>query len=247
MVTTLLALDLLNRKIETAATKPPSPVIERETAYFRETIGTIETPEELLEDFRLYRYVMTAFDMTEAMEAKAIVRKVLEEGADAPGALANRLADKKYKDLTNALGFSVAGNLKLTFPDFIDEIAGRYERAKLELDAGETNNAVRLASYFERKIGDAGSWFEVMADRPLREVVFTALQLPDAMQTLDVDRLRDELQARFDFANFQNAEKRAAFIERFALLSDLEGTGSAQPTSAALQLLGSPTGLNRLL
>lgn len=237
MIPTLLAADILSRRIEQAASEAPPPPIARETAYFRAEIGKVESPEDLIADFRLYRYVMTAFDLSDALGSQAIVRKVLEEGTDDRDDLANRLSDSKFRELADTLGFSVAGNLKLQLPNFLDEVAARYQRAQLEIEAGETNNAARLSSYFDRRIVEADSWFEVLADRPLRDVVFTTLRLPEAMQTLDVDRLKAELEDRYDLADFQDAEKRADFLRRFAIFSDLGGAGGSSPSSSALQLL----------
>lgn len=237
MVSTLLAVDLLNRQINASASQPPPPEVARETEYFRSRIGEVETADDLISDFRLYRYVMTAFDLGEVASQKALVNKVLSEDTSDPGALANRLADTKFKELATAFGFGVAGNLKLKLPNFLGEVEARYGRVSAELSAGEANNDARLAAYFQRKIVDASSWYDVLADKPMREVVFTALQLPDAMQTMDVDRLAQELEKRFAFEFFQDADRRDEFIRRFAIFSDLSNPDFNTPGSAAVQLL----------
>ncbi|MEM1410136.1 MAG: DUF1217 domain-containing protein, partial [Pseudomonadota bacterium] len=132
MVTTLLAIDTFNRQLATAqASGPPAQVVREET-YFRENIANITTPEELLADFRLYRYVMTAYDLAEAIDSRAIVQRVLEEGSDDAEDLAVRLNDPRFQRLTDELGFAVAGNLKLLLPNFIDQVAAQYQRVALE-------------------------------------------------------------------------------------------------------------------
>ena len=186
---------------------------------------------------------MTAYDLAEAIDSRAIVQRVLEEGSDDAEDLAVRLNDPRFQRLTDELGFAVAGNLKLLLPNFIDQVAAQYQRVALEREAGETNNAVRLAAYFDRQITEASGWFAVLADPPLREGVLTALQIPQAFQTLDPDRLVEELEERYAFADFQDTEKRQEFITRFAIFTEIAaGPSATVPASAALALLTPPAG-----
>ncbi|GGY51205.1 DUF1217 domain-containing protein [Parvularcula lutaonensis] len=246
MISTLLAIDIFNRQLDGGEMRTPAKVT-RETDYFRSRIGSVETPDDLISDFRLYRYVMTAFDLADAAPQKALVKRVLSEDPSAEGSTAARLADAKFRELSEAFGFGVAGNLKLKLPDFLSEVESRYTRVSAELSIGETSNGARLAAYFDRKIPDAGSWYEILADKPMREVVFTALQMPDAMQTLDVDRLAQELERRFAFEFFQDAEKREEFIRRFAIFSDMNNLSTSTPGAGALSLLTAASRANLLL
>ena len=51
----------------------------------------------------------------------------------------------------------------------------KYMRQTLEENAGEQNEGVRLALYFERKAPTLTSFYEVLADPALAKVVRTAL------------------------------------------------------------------------
>ena len=247
MLPTSLAIDVLNRQIAVAEAKEPPAAVAREEEYFRANIGNVEAPEDILEDFRLYRYVMTAFDLQGAMDARAIVQKVLEEGADETSDLAVRLSDAKYRELTEAFAFNLSGNLKLLLPDFIDEVAARYQRVQLEIDAGETSNGARLAAYFDRRMEGITSWFQVLADPPLREVVFTALNLPDSVQTEDIDKLAARLEDRIALTDLQDPEKRTEFIQRFAINTDIASTSFTAQNAAVQILAASGVSFNSLL
>lgn len=236
MISTVLATQLLDRRFVQAETAAPPPQVQRETDYFRENIGQVETAEDLLADFRLYRYVMTAYDLQGALDAKAIIGRVLEEGSDDASDLANRLNDAKYRELTDDLGFSVAGNLKLQLPDFLDEVASRYQRVQLEIEAGEVNNGARLSAYFERKIGEVSSWFEVLGDPPLRDVMFTALGLPQELQGADIDDLVNRFESAIPLNDLKDEAKRDQFLYRFAINNDLQTTPTVTGSSA-VQLL----------
>ncbi len=51
-------------------------------------------------------------------------------------------------------------------------------RTTLEENAGQSNEGVRLALYFERKAPDIKSIFQILGDKALYKVIETALSLP---------------------------------------------------------------------
>ncbi|MEM7740916.1 MAG: DUF1217 domain-containing protein [Pseudomonadota bacterium] len=240
MLTTLVSIDVFQRSL---ATGQPAPIIasevDRETEYFRDKIGQVSSVEDLMADFRLYRYALTAFDLSDTLDQKAIIERVLSESTIDPESLVNKLSDDRFTEMAEAFDVFVLGTFKLTDPGFIDEVAERYRVVRSEEAEGEINQGVRLASYFLRNIEDVESWYEVLADPPLREVVFTTLGIPQEVQASDVDQLAADLERRFAIADFQDPEERDRFVQRFAIQHDLGNASIATSSSAALTLLQS--------
>lgn len=213
------------------------PLTARETQYFRENIGKVSTAEEFVADERLYRYALTAFDLESQIFAKALVKKVLNEGIRDPKALANQLVDRKWNQFARAFAFAEVGDFNVKNPAFVEGVIQRYERVQLEQKVGEDNIAVRLAVYGERKLAGVSSWFSVLADRALREVVFTALDLPNEVATQNPDRLNEILKDRFNIEDFKDPEKLDKFLQRFTLLYDIKN-GAPGVVSNTLSLYG---------
>ena len=215
-----------------------SGVIQRDSEYFLENIGKVTSIEEFLDNDRLYRYALTAFDLESQIDSKGLVRKVLEEGVEDDDALANQLIDKKFRDFAAAFGFAEVGTRNTRNPNFAADVVERYERVAVETDAGEDNIGVRLGAYFDRQAGGLTSWFSFLGDQALREVLFTAFVLPDEMQQTNPDKLVQIFESRFDIEDFADPVERQKFIERFTLMYDIRNGAPGGSQALVLELYG---------
>lgn len=230
-----------------------SPVTARDMDYFRAEIGKITNAEALVNDFRLLQVALGAFGLQDDLPNRAFIRKVLADGVSADNALANRLADKRYRAFSEAFGFGGSLPPRTTSPAFAERILGRFERQEFERAVGEQNPDLRLALSAARELPeiaarglrDSTAWLSVMGNPPLRAVFETAFGLPKSIGTLDLDQqltaFRTGAERRFgsgDFAQFTQAERVEDLIRSFTLRA--EGTNLPSPLTrgfAALTLL----------
>ncbi len=220
-----------------------SGAVRREVDYFVENIGKISTGDELVDDTRLYRFVMKAFDLESQIFAKGLIRKLFKEGIQEPTALANRLTDQKFRTLAQAFAFAEVGDFNVKKPEFVAAIVERYTAVTLESQAGEENIAVRLGLYFDRKAPGLNNWYAALADTALREVVLTGLGFPPEINAINIDRLVEKLEERFDIKDFADDEKRSKFIQRFTLQYDIRnGAPGANDRASLFPVLGSGRG-----
>ncbi len=240
MLSTLVSIDVFQR---TLATGKPSAIIasevERETAYFKENISKVESVDDLMADFRLYKYSLTAFDLSDTLDQRAIIERVFSEDTENPESLVNKLPDERFLEMAEAFDFNFADGINLRLESFAADVAERYRVARSEEAEGEINEGVRLASYFLRNAGEIDNWFAVLADPPLRQVAFTALGVPAEMESADVDRLAEYLEGRYAIEDLQDPDELDRFIQRFAIQYDLADSSTATSSSAALTLLQS--------
>lgn len=208
------------------------PDVKRSIEYFQANIGKVTSVDDLMKDDKLYRFVMEAFDLGSQIFARGLIRKVLEQGVSDDNALANRMSDTKFKEMATVLGLKETGGATLREPKIVQAIVDRYAEVKLEVSAEDQNPAVRLALYFQRKAPTINNWYQVLADRALQKVVFTAMDIPDQAALGDLDRLVDKLKKRFDIADFKDPAKTQTFLDRFSAMYDMlngdpSGAGSA--------------------
>lgn len=177
------------------ATFARQPEIRRDEAYFRDRIRAVRTAEALVSDRRLLRITLEAFGLEQDVDARAFIRKVLEGGTKQADALANRLADPRYRDLAGAFGF----DLKVpstVIPDFADGIMDRWKDRRFEAAVGRVDNDLRLAMNARRELAEIAAgrgsekakWLKIMGNLPLRTVVQRAFGLPMAFARIDLDR-----------------------------------------------------------
>lgn len=228
-----------------------TPALQRDTDAFRARIGGITSAQELVADRQLLKVALGAFGLENDLNARAFVRKVLESPPGDDRALANRLADPRYRNLARAFGFAEAGGPFTASPGFADRIVTAYQTRQFEIAVGSRDDTMRLALNAVRELSelagrglsDDGAWFSVMGQPPLRQVFETAFGLPKSFGQLDIDRQRQVLSDRAQrilgdgrVAQFADPARREELVQVFLLRAAAQG--SAVPSqSAALTLL----------
>lgn len=230
-----------------------SPVIQRDTEYFAENIGKITSAQELVDDYRLLKVALGAFGLDEDIGSKFFIKKVLEEGSVDPDSLANKMTDKRYLELSKALGFGDFSVANTQLSDFPEKILDAYANRQFEIAVGEQDDDLRLSMSLERDLGPIleknttadGRWFSVMGNPPLRKVFETALGLPSSIGALDLDlqlsSFRTRAKAVFgngEIIQFSDPEKRAELTRTFLVRAQLDNvSGGLSSASIALTLL----------
>jgi hypothetical protein len=228
------------------------PQISRDTAYFEEKIGEIDTAEDLVNDRRLLRVALGADGLQDDIDNRYFIRRILEDGTLNTDALANRLADDRYKDFSKAFGFGDFSTPRTKLSDFGTEVTARFRRQQFEVAVGQQDDSLRLALNAERALGElaesSGSentkWFKIMGNPPLREVFETALGLPTSFGQLDIDRQLEVFKDRADsqlgsgdISDFTDPDHQKKLVERFLLKAQVADIQTASSGSIAVSLL----------
>ena len=221
----------LTRSLSTTAAKPQ---VARESAYYLANIGSVKSIDDFLGNRRLFTFAMKAFGLQDMAYAKAFMRKALTEGIDKPGSFANGLSDKRYQKFAEAFNFVRYGATTTTFERTRQGTVDKYVRQTLEEDAGAQNEGVRLALYFERNAASIASPYSILADPALLKVVQTALGIPSATSSMNIDRQAEMIAARLKVGDLKDAGKLNKFLSRFASLWELDNRSVTPASSAAL-------------
>ena len=240
MINTYVGYQQIARDITKAIERVEAqPMVKRETEYYLETISEIKSAKEFVANDRLFRYAMKAHGLEDMAYAKAFMVKALEGGIDDKDSFANKLSDKRYKEFVETFNFERHGETATLFTRAQQGTVDKYLRQTLEQNAGDDNEGVRLALYFERKGSSIETAYDILADTALTKVVFTALGIPSSFSSADIDKQAALLTKRLDFADFKDAELSAKFLERFTSLWELENPTSTATTSIGM-LFGQP-------
>lgn len=186
-----------------------SPEIQRNIAYFKENIGSVQTAEDLVSDRRLLRVVLESYGLGEEIDKRAFIRRILDEGVDDPNALGSRLNNEAYKQMARDL--RLEGPIpRTTFTSIQDKIVSNYLDQNFEEAVGEQNNSLRLALDFKRRAPETAErgWFALMGDSPNRAVLETAFNLPSDVASLDIDKQKELFEDRaFKLFGTRDAEE----------------------------------------
>ncbi|PJI86127.1 uncharacterized protein DUF1217 [Yoonia maricola] len=235
-----------------------SAPVQRATDYFRENIGNVQTASDLVNDRQLLTVALGAFGLDDDIDNRAFIQKVLEDGTLADDALANRLADNRYADLSEAFGFGNSPVPRTVLNSLPNEIIDRFETQQFARAVGDQNNDLRLASNVNSGVADiidrnetnTGRWFSIMGNAPLREVFQTALGLPSGLAGIDIDKQREVFQERAvavfgtdDIAQIATPEQEEKLIRLFLVRSEADDLAASSAGSTALTLLQSTPNL----
>jgi len=227
--------------------------VARDIAYFKDNIANVETAEQLVSDRRLLKVALGAFGLSEDLDKKAFVKKVLEEGTDNENAFANRMVDKKYARLSQTFGFGNIAGRQTNRSGFAAGITADFQTRSFEIAVGKENESFRLAMTFEREItqiaetasnGNTG-WFSILGNLPLRQVAIDSLGLPSSFTSLSVDLQAETLRSRMaatygieGVEDFADQAKRDEVVRGFLARNPGGPTSfGSSPASAALTLL----------
>ena len=235
MLTTSLAYRLISTDMERSLSRTADkPSVERDVAYYRENIAKVTSVDDFMKNDRVYRFAMKAYGLEDMTYAKAFIRKVLEEGVDERGSLANKLSDGRYRELAEAFNFARYGAATTSFGRTQQGTVDKYVRQTLEEDAGRQNEGVRLALYFQRKAADIDSPFDILADPALLKVVQTATGLSPLTAAADIDKQATLIAARLEIDDLKDPEKLGRFITRFTSMWELENSPAAAAVPTVL-------------
>ncbi len=256
----------LNRTLETQkAVFTESSEIQRNEDYFRDRIGSVRTAKDLVSDRRLLSVALGAFGLDEDINNKYFIQKVLEEGTLDNTSLANKLSDRRYRELAKAFGFGDYTTPHTVLSNFPDKILGQYETRQFEIAVGEADTDLRLAMSIQRELpalaakdsSETTKWYTIIGSTTMSRVLQVALNLPSSVGSLDVDqqinvyaKKAEAIYGSSDPAQFTDRDAVDKLVRDFLLRSQLASGSTISPESAALMLLqgtGTASGLSLLL
>ena len=219
---------------EIAGIPRDSEFVQTETNYYLSNIGKVKSVKEFMSDYRLLTYAMAAYELDSSTEDMEQIEKLLDGGTRDPESPANKSDNLNYKAFVAAFDFEGMGETATTYSRAQQPAVDKYLRQTLEENAGEQNEGVRLALYFERKGPSLTSFYEVLADPALARVIRTALSLPDAFASADIDKQVKFFEQKFNIEDFSDPEKLGEFLTRFTSLWEINNPTSPALTSASI-------------
>ena len=238
--TALRIIDATREKQMNLMSKDPAN--KRAEQAFRERIGTITSPKELVADYEVYSFVMRAFDLEEQIFGKGLIRKMLESDPVAPDSLMNRLSDSRFRELHLALGFTTEAGPQvpnLSASKFQDAVVAKFYNRQYIDENDSQNETVGTILQFRDKFSGINNWFQVLSDEKLTNFFQVALGLPKEMSSLDIDKQKKLLTEKFDLKKLADPDERQRLITKFAAISDVLNPQTFQSNNTALSLLQS--------
>ena len=219
------------------------PDVAQQTKYYQANIGSVKTPVDLVNNYRLFSYVLNAFGLGDQVYAKSLFQKVLQQGTGSSKNLAYTLNDPKILALAKTFNFAANGASTTSSDSVKTGVVNQYIEQTLEANQGQSNPGVQLALYFQQNAPNASSIYSILADKSLLTVVQTALGISPLTSMMDIDKQAQLIGNKLNMSDFQDPKKLATFIQRFSVLYDANNGGnlSLQNSSVPNALIDTST------
>lgn len=199
-----------------------SSVVQNEVAYFKARVARVETVDDFLKDSRLLRFALEAYSLSDQLQYPARIKQIMKDDATDPRSLVRRMTSPGYREINAAFDFFKSGVSKLKSSAFQTEIIARFHSARNEQSISEMSPDLADALYFERMVGKVRSGYDILGDPTLFGVVRKALNLPPAVSSSKIERLKVMIEEKFDLKRVNDTKYVKGLVERFLVLKDVE-------------------------
>ena len=204
------------------------PAVKTATAYYEANIGSVKSVQDLVGNYRLLSYALSAYGLGDQINAKGLITKVLEGGVSNPKSLANTLPNSQWKAFAAAFNFVDSGATPPSSASAVQTTTSDFVEQKLESDQGDQDVGTQLALYFRRVAPTVTSELGILADPNLLQVAATIMGLPPSAAA---DLQPQTLSELMPLSDLQDPAKLNQLTERFTAMYDYTYGPSSGATS----------------
>ncbi|MEM6410069.1 MAG: DUF1217 domain-containing protein [Pseudomonadota bacterium] len=235
----------LDRQLETFSN---SAQIANDRAYLADRFSEPVGLDDFLSDRRLLRITLTAFGLAGEETKGGLVRRVLESAADPDDNFLQRINNPEYVRFSNFVQVQ-NGEISLS-PSAVSDIAENFSVQSFQTAVGEVDVDQRLSLNFQSDISEIFTegateetlLFRLLGNVPVRELLETALGLPQEVRQLDIEQQADifaeRLQSAFgisDVRDLSEPKNVDRVIQRFLAIQSINN-GPSPFTRGAVAL-----------
>jgi len=220
-----------DRDIARAAAQPET---RRDIAAFRTAVGKAQSADTLLADPAAMKLLLTANGLADHIPHPALARKALLSDVTDPNALANKLADPRWKSTAMTYDFAHKGLAILRDPKVMATLESAYAEVIWRKSLDVATPGLSDALTFRAEAGKTTSALQVLGDPVLRRVVTTTLGLPLQIAFQSVEAQERAISTRIDIRKLSDPKFVDSFAQRYLITRARDAAAGADGTQAAI-------------
>jgi hypothetical protein len=219
------------------------PQVARDIATFTAQVAAATTPAALLQNPTVLKVLLTANGLGDQVQYTALAQKALLSNTDDSSALANQLTDSAWKSTASLYDFANKGLSVLQEPTTISTITNAYAEVLWRQSLDATTPGLSNALSFRDEASTITSVDQILGDPVLRNVVTTALGIPETIAIQDLPAQEQAITSRLDITKFQNPAFVNTFVQQYLIQTNLTGSSSGSTAPTLDQLAVQSAGL----
>ena len=168
------------------ATTAKEPQVARDIAAFTTAVGNATDPATLLKNPTVMKVLLTANGLSDHLGYTALAQKALLSDANTSTSLVNRLTDTRWKTTVQTYDFANKGLSVLKNPAVLTTIASAYAEVTWRQSLDATTPGLSSALTFRSEASTITSADQILSDPIMRDVVTTALGIPQQIAFQDI-------------------------------------------------------------
>ena len=243
----ITALQIAQRnQTQDVATEAKQPQVLRDVAAFTKAVQSATSAKQLLANPAVMKVLLTANGLGSQIGYPALAQQALLSDPNNPTSLANQLSSTNAQWLATAQTYDFAnqGLSIIQNPKVINTLANGYAEVLWRQSLDAQTPGLSNALDFIQNAKNFTSAVQLLGDPVIRNVVTTALGIPQQIAYQPLAAQEQAITAQLDVANLQDPKFVQSFADRYltVLQATAQTNASANPaanlTSLAVQSQG---------
>ncbi|MCH2631285.1 MAG: DUF1217 domain-containing protein [Nisaea sp.] len=172
--------------------------VQQSIEAFKTKISKFEDIDALVKDRKSLQFLLSSFDLDSEINNAGKIKAILKSDINDQNSFANRLNDKRFAELANFVDFKEKGFKNLRTASSQQKLIDKFLQNTFEKDVSGQNTDIAKAFHFLRNINNVSTTSSLLGTLQLREIVTTALRLPQEIARQSIDKQISMVEAKFD-------------------------------------------------
>ncbi len=215
------------------ATQEKDPQTQRDIARFRAAVASAPDLKTLLADPTARKVLLTANGLGDQVDYTALATKALSSDTTKTDNLASQLSNAQWLTTAKTYDFANKGLSVLKQSSVLDTVANGYAEVVWRQSLDQTTPGLSAALDFRTRASTITSVDQILGDANLRQVVTTALGIPQQIAYQSLPAQEKAITDRLDITKFKDPSYVEQFTRRF-LITNAANTSDASGQSSGL-------------
>lgn len=213
------------------------PQVARDIANFTSAVKKATSVKKLLKNPAVLKVLLTANGLGSQAQYPALAQQALMSNPNDPNSLANKLANTNSQWLSVAQTYSFAskGLSVIQDPKILSTITNGYAEVMWRQSLDKQTPGLSNALYALQNAKNFTSAVQILGDPVMRNVVTTALGIPQQIAFQDLGAQEQAITSRLDVASFQKPHFVQSFVDRY--LVTMQASAQAKISSSSTNLV----------
>jgi Protein of unknown function (DUF1217) len=224
-----------NHTQDVAATAA-QPTVQHAIAAFTKAVTSATSVAQLLANPQVMTVLLTANGLGDQTAYTALATKALTSDLTDATSLANVLPNTLWKTAATTYNFAQNGLSVIQQPATIASITAAYTQTVWEQSLDASTPGLSSALAFRSQASSITSVDQILGNTTLRNVVTTALGVPQeiAFQSMNAQELA--ISSRLDITQFKDPKFVESFIDRYLIANSASASATSAPDLTTLSV-----------